>query len=61
MVCSGDRGSEARAYRPRAILLWLHNGLGYIYDSIGFNGLMAAPTGYAAKGREYEHRAIHRQ
>src|ERR1700680_3815868 len=25
-----------------AILLWMHNGLGYIYDSAGFNGLMAA-------------------
>ncbi len=25
-----------------AILLWMHNGLGYIYDSDGFNGLTAA-------------------
>src|SRR5713226_4526201 len=38
----GDRGRQARAYWLRAILLWMHNGLEYIYDSIGFNGLMAA-------------------
>src|SRR6202049_589771 len=25
-----------------AILLWMHNGLGYIYSSVGFNGLTAA-------------------
>src|SRR3982074_174535 len=25
-----------------AILFWMHNGLGYIYSSVGFNGLTAA-------------------
>jgi monothiol glutaredoxin len=28
--------------RLLAILLWMHNGLGYIYSSHGFNGLTAA-------------------
>ena len=33
----GDR--QAGACQLLAILLWMHNGLGYIYDSVGFNGL----------------------
>jgi hypothetical protein len=36
------RAAEAHACQLPAILLWMHNGLGYIYDSVGFNGLMAA-------------------
>ncbi len=31
----------AHACQLLAILLWMHNGLGYIYDSVGLNGLMA--------------------
>jgi monothiol glutaredoxin len=34
-------GAGSHACQLPAILLWMHNGLGYIYDSIGFNGLMA--------------------
>ena len=33
---------EPRAWLLPPILLWLSNGLGYIYDSVGFNGLLAA-------------------
>ncbi|SHL62127.1 monothiol glutaredoxin [Bradyrhizobium lablabi] len=39
---------EPGACLMRPILLWLSKGLGYIYDSTGFNGL--APEGYPARG-----------
>jgi monothiol glutaredoxin len=37
-----ERAPEAHACQLPAILLWMHNGLGYIYDGVGFNGLIAA-------------------
>ena len=48
-----------------AILLWMHNGLGYIYGSTGLSDepvRQAKPQGQRApKGSENEHRAIHRE
>jgi monothiol glutaredoxin len=35
--------------RLPAILLWMHNGLGYIYGSHGINGLTAAPEAMPQK------------
>src|SRR3954447_13140789 len=47
--------SQARACQLRVILLWICNGLGYIYGSKGLNGLRLARTavsqGYAPKER----------
>ena len=50
-VPAGSAGGLATCGRIRpahgqlpAILLWMHNGLGYIYDSVGFNGLTAGPS-----------------
>jgi monothiol glutaredoxin len=37
-----NSGRTADACQLPAILLWMHNGLGYIYDSTGFQGLTAA-------------------
>ena len=44
----GPRG-DAVACQLRAILLWLHNGLGYIYGSDGLAGLMAGPEAVPQK------------
>ena len=38
----GPVGAFAHECLLPAILLWMHNGLGYIYNSFGFNGLMPA-------------------
>jgi monothiol glutaredoxin len=37
-----SRAELADACQLPAILLWMHKGLGYIYDSTGFEGLTAA-------------------
>ena len=37
-------GGKACACQLPAILLWMHNGFGYIYDSIGLSGLIPART-----------------
>src|SRR5258708_33407974 len=53
----------ARVWLIPPILLWLSNGLGYIYARSGLTG-RCRPQGLCrkkAKGREYEHRAIYRQ
>jgi monothiol glutaredoxin len=46
-------GGQVPACRLLAILLWMHNGLGYIYDSTGFDRLTPArkamPQGRAQK------------
>ena len=39
-----DRG-DPPACQLLAILLWMHNGLGYIYDSSGFDRPYAGPEG----------------
>ena len=42
---TGPRGhadGPGGACQLPAILLWMHNALGYIYDNIGFNGLIRA-------------------
>src|SRR6266850_2281000 len=44
-----------------AILLWMHNGLEYIYGRSGLAGQSRRAMPQKAKGREYEHRAIYRQ
>jgi hypothetical protein len=51
---TGGRLRPGRMPAPRSppILLWMHNGLGYIYDNAGFNRLMLARRTIAAKGRE---------
>ena len=38
----GPVGAFAHECPLLAILLWMHNGLGYIYNNFGFNGLMPA-------------------
>ena len=35
-------GAAPHAGQLPAILLWMHNGLGYIYDSVGLDGLTPA-------------------
>jgi hypothetical protein len=52
------------AWQLLAILLWVHNGLGYIYGSTGIDRLTPAGKGHAAggqspRGSKYEHRAIY--
>jgi hypothetical protein len=51
--------SQARACQLRVILLWICNGLRYMYGSKGLNGRRLARTavsqGYVPKGKNYEH------
>jgi monothiol glutaredoxin len=42
-------GPPRSAYRLPAILLWMHNGFGYIYDSIGLSGPLPAPKAVPQK------------
>jgi hypothetical protein len=49
-----DVDGSGHACQLSAILLWMHNGLGYIYVSARFIGLMPARE-LILRGREYEH------
>src|SRR5258708_26364598 len=60
----GNPGGQSDACQLIAILIWMHNGLRYIYSSTGLNGLMRerlSRRGSAPKGSEDEHRTIYRQ